>query len=287
MITSVQTTSVSAFSQPPVAVESVCAATSEMRMLALIVRNQLVQSESARTSVELNQEQLQQLRELVRQALEEAREARESSGFWGDIGDVLGGDIATFAQVVVVAATCVATGGAAAIALGAIAIACTVAAKYSEELGIPPKVAIGIAIAGALASVGSGYVGGAAQTSSLASASSAAGSSGSAAGHARTVVEVAKQVRQVASIVAPTAQAVGAIAHGASGYYAGEAVDHKADAQSAEALETLRNMDLDAAIELLADAIDRQLVAFAAASEISTSNQSGHQTIIQTFSGVA
>src|SRR5690349_7893614 len=130
MITSVQTTSVAAFSQPPVVVDSVCAGTSEMRMLALIVKSQLVQSESARTSVELNQEQLQQLREVVRQALEEAREAQESSGFWGDVGDILGGDIATFAQVVVVAATCVATGGAAAIVLGAIAVACTIAAKY-------------------------------------------------------------------------------------------------------------------------------------------------------------
>ena len=166
MVSSVQvsvTTTYTAVEQAP---PPSCGASPEARMLALMVHNQLAQGESARTSIQLSEEQLQRLRETIREALAEAREAQDDSGFWGDVGDVLGGDIATLAQVVAVAAACVATGGAAAIALGAISIACTVAAKYADELGIPPKVAIGIAIAAAVTSLASGQFGGAAQGAS-------------------------------------------------------------------------------------------------------------------------
>jgi hypothetical protein len=287
MVSSVQVsvaTSYAAVESPP---STSCGASPEARVLALMVHSQLAQGDSARTSIKLSEEQLQRLRETIREALAEAREAQDDSGFWGDIGDVLGGDIATLAQVVAMAAACVATGGAAAIALTAIAVACTVASKYADELGIPPKVAIGIALAAAVTSIASGQVGGAAQGMSLVGASGGAVQTGSSVAQVSKLTQLAKDVASVARIVAPAASAAGAIAQGVSGYYEGEAAHRTADAQAARNRETLEGMDLDAAIDLLARAIDRELAAFEAANEIAVSNQYSDQLIVHTFAGKA
>lgn len=256
-------------------------------MLALMVHSQLAQGDSARTSIKLSEEQLQRLRETIREALAEAREAQDDSGFWGDIGDVLGGDIATLAQVVAMAAACVATGGTAAIALTAIAVACTIASKYADELGIPPEVAIGIALAAAVTSVASGQLGGVAQGASLVGASGGVVQAGSGVAQASKLAQLARDVGSVARVVAPAATAAGAVAQGVSGYYAGEAAHRTADAQAGRSEETLEGMDLDAAIELLTRAIDRELSAFEAANEIAVSNQNSDQLIIHTFAGKA
>lgn len=290
MVSSVQSsvTTTTSFTAVPSAPPPNCGASPEARMLALMVHNQLAQGDSARTSIKLSEEQLQRLRESIREALAEAREAQDDSGFWGDIGDVLGGDIATLAQVVAVAAACVATGGAAAIALGAIAIACTVAAKYADELGIPPKVAIGIAIAAAVTSIASGQLGGAAQgASALGASGSAAAQAGSSAAQVSKLTHLAQDVGAVARLVAPSASAAGALANGVSGYYAGQSAHHTADAQSARNQEALEAMDLDTAIDLLACAIDRELDAYESANEIAVSNQNSNQLIVRTFAGIA
>lgn len=272
-------------------------------MLALIVYNQLVQGESARTSVKLNQQQLEQLREQVREALEAAREAQESSGFWGAIADVLGSDLATVAQVVAIAAATVATGGAAAIALGAIAIACTLAAKYAEELGIPPELATAIAVVAAASAIASGNVGGFVQVSSAANASSAAATAGTAAAEtvnvasaastaasaaqAGQIASTARDVEQIASLVAATARGSGAVCDGVSGHYEATAVDHRANARAAKSGETLEDMDLDAALELMAQALDRRLAGATSLADIQSSQQSTDRLIIETFAGRA
>ncbi len=312
MVSSVATT------QAPVAIStsSGCGGAPEMRMLVLMVQTQLSQGEVAKVNVNLNQEQLKELREQVREALEQAREAQEHSGFLGAIGDVLGGDIATLAEVVVLAAATVATGGAAAVVLGAIAIACTVASKYAEELGIPPNVAMGLGIAAAVASVASGNVGGAANAlggaaasggavasggaavsggaaaASMASsagsvASSGAAALGAAAAQANQLTQLAQQVQLYAHLVSAAASGAGGVAHGVAGYYQGEAIDHDADAQAARAQQTLCSIDIDQAIDLFERTVDRQLDATKQTSETLGANEHSKQAIIYSFQGAA
>jgi hypothetical protein len=252
-----------------------------------MVQNQLVQGESAKTSVNLSHEELKQLRETVRQALEEAREANEDSGFWGDIGDVLGGDIATLAQVVAVAAAAVATGGAAAVALAAITIGCALASKYADELGIPPNVAIGLGIAAAVTSVASGNLTGAGEVASLTSASKGAVAVGTEAAQVSRLTQIAQQVRLGATLIAPAATGAGAGANLVSAYYQSEAVDHNADAHAAQSQEKLESMEIDAAVELLGKAIDRQLAAMAEMTQTLEANQQSKQLIVNGFQGVA
>ena len=286
MLTAVQTSVVhaapSAWSS-----QGQCGASPEARLLALMVQNQLVQGESAKASVHLSQDQLKQLRETVRQALEEAREANEDSGFWGDIGDVLGGDIASLAEVVAVAAAAVATGGAAAVAIAAVTIGCALASKYSDELGIPPKVAIGIGIAAALMSVATGNLAAGSGVASLTSASNGAATVGTEAQQVSRLTQIAKDVQFAANLIAPTATGAGVAANLASGYYQSEAVDHDADAHTGQAHEKLASMDMDAAVDLLSRAIDRQLASMGEMTRTLEANQRSNQLIIHGFQGVA
>jgi hypothetical protein len=286
MTTAVQG-SVVHYAAPALSSQGSCGASPEARLLALMVQNQLVQGESAKTSVNLSKEELKQLREAVRQALEAAREANEDSGFWGDIGDVLGGDLATLAQVVAVAAAAVATGGAAAVALAAITIGCSLASKYADELGIPPNVAIGIGIAAAVTSVAAGNLAGGGQVTSLTSASKGAVAVGTEAAQVSRLTQLAREVKFAATLIAPAATGAGAAANLVSGYYQSEAVDHNADAHAAQSREKLASMDIDTAIELLSKAIDRQLAAMGEMTQTLEANQQSKQLTIQAFQGIA
>jgi hypothetical protein len=264
-----------------------CGASPDARLLALMVQNQLVQGESAKTSVNLSKEELKQLRETIRQALEDAREANEDSGFWGDIGDVLGGDIASLAEVVAVAAAAVATGGAAAVVLAAITIGCSLASKYSDELGIPPKVAIGIGIAAAVTSVATGNMAAGGGVASLTSASNGATAVGTEAAQVSRLTQIAQQVKFAANLIAPVATGAGAGANLVSGYYQSEAVDHNADAHAAQSREKLESMEIDAAVDLLGKALDRQLAAMGEMTQTLEANQQSKQLIVHAFQGVA
>lgn len=283
------------------------AGTPELRMLVLMVQNQLVQGEAAKTDIALSEDQLKDLREQVRAALEQAREAEEESGFFAGIGDALGGDLATLAQVVAVAAAAIVTCGAAAAVLATIAIACTLASKYGEELGIPPNVAMGLGIAAAVSMVAAGNVGGAAGAVGTASSgSTVAASAGAAAGSVAPGVavgtavssgglaatataaskvtwltEVAGDVGFVANIVAPSASGAGAGARVAGAYYHSEAIEHDADAKQAQSRETLENLDIDAALELFERAVDRQLSVASQTHQTMESNQQSKLLIIQ------
>jgi hypothetical protein len=168
--------------------------------------------------------------------------------------------------------------------LGAIAIGCSLAAKYADELGIPPNVAIGIGIAGAVASVAAGNVGAA---GGLAGTASGASHIGSGAAQAGKLTQAALQVRSAANLVGATAQAGGAVASTASGFYAGDAVDHQATAQKARAGSALESMDIDEALDQLEKAVDRQMAACVTAQEISTATQQGNQLVISSFAGAA
>jgi hypothetical protein len=293
-----------------------CGASPEAQMLALMVYSQMVQGKSAETSVELNQSQIEELRKQVREALEEAREADDSSGFWGDIGDVLGGDVAAIAGMVAMAAAAIVTGGAAAIALAAIAIGCSLASKYGEELGLPPKLALGLGIAAAAASIASGNVGslaqsagtGAAQAGANAAqagasavqagnaaqtgaaavqAASSAAQAGTSAVQATRLVTVAREVGFYAKLTQAGAAAGGVAANGASAYYARDARLEKADAAAGKSQVKLTSMNVDDALEMLAQAIESQLSACEGMNQVLVVNQNADQLIIRNFAGVA
>jgi hypothetical protein len=123
----------------------------EERMLALIVYTQTSQLETAETQVTLSAEQLEKLRGDVLHALREAREAKQESGFWGDLADIFGSDLASIATAVAAAAAVVASGGSAAAILAVVAAGATIAADHAEELGIPTEVAMAIAVAASVA----------------------------------------------------------------------------------------------------------------------------------------
>jgi hypothetical protein len=291
-------------------------ASPEARLLALMVYSQMVQGESAATSVELNQNQIEELRKQVREALEEAREANESSGFWGDIGDVLGGDVAALAGMVAMGAAAIASGGTAAIALAAVAIGCGLAAKYGEELGLPPKLALGLGIVAALTSVAAGNVSslaqsagagaaqagasaaqagaGAAQAGSAtqagaaaAQAASSATQAGTGAAQASRLVHVAREVGYYAKLTQSGAAASGVVANGASAFYARDAQLEKADAAAGKSQVELRSMSIDDALSLLADALDSQSNAVQSTSTLLVANQNADQLILSSFLGVA
>lgn len=297
--------------------------TPEMQMLVLMVQTQLVQGDVAKTSVGLSEQQLKDLREQVREAMDKAHEAEKDSGFMGAIGDVLGGDVGTLAGLVMMAAAAVVTGGAAAAVLATIAIGCTLASKYGDELGIPPKVALGLGFAAAAASIASGNIGGltgatttatagGAAASSAASASSATASAGSTAGAAASagtaaasgasaavsgigcagqqaskLTQIAKEVHFYTRFVAAGANGGGAIAHTAQGYYHGKSVDRTADAEAVRSKETLENMDIDTAIDLFEKTVDWQLSATNQALGMAQSRQQSTQLIIHSFQGAA
>jgi hypothetical protein len=286
MLTNVQTASAPVTSVSVSGAEGTCG-TPEMRMLVLMVRNQLEQGEAAKTTVTLNGEQLKELREAVREALEAAREANEDSGFWGAIGDVLGGDVAALAEVVAVAAAAVATGGAAALVIGALTIACSLASKYADELGIPKNVAMGLAVVAALGMVASGNLAASSSAASLGAAGGSAAAVGGQASQVGSLVNTAREVQFYASLAAPAARGLGAGANTVSGYYASEAIEHRASARAAQGQEQLASMDIDAAIDAFARTIDRQLAAFSEAASALEQNQQYSQLIAQSFQGMA
>lgn len=280
MISTVQSGATPSSVAPPSVEVQRSGASPEARLLALMVYSQLAQCEGAETSVALNQNQLAELRRQVREALEEAKEANDDSGFWGDIGDVLGGDIATLAGMVAIAAAAVATGGVAAAALAAVAIGCSLASKYGEELGLPPKVALCIGLVAVAASIAAGNVGAAAQVSNAATA-------GAGAAQATRLAQVAGDVAKVAKLVQPAATGAGAVANGVSGYYASEALQEQANARASDNDSELVSMNIDDAIALLGQAIERQASLLETGNRIVTANQNADRQIIQSFSGVA
>jgi hypothetical protein len=171
--------------------------------------------------------------------------------------------------------------------LAAITIGCSLASKYADELGIPPKVAIGIGIAAAITSVATGNLAAGGAATSLTSASNGATAVGTEAAQVSRLTQIAQQVQFAANLIAPAATGAGAGANLVSGYYESEAVDHNADAHAAQSREKLESMDIDAAVELLGKAIDHQLAAMGEMTQTLEANQQSKQLIVQGFQGVA
>ncbi|HKY38756.1 MAG TPA: type III secretion system translocon subunit SctE [Polyangiaceae bacterium] len=245
-----------------------CGASAEERMLALIVYTQTSQLNAAETSIHLNAEQLEQLRDEVKRALEQAKEAKKDAGFWGDIAKVLGSDLVTIATAVAAVAAVAATGGAAAAVLAVVAASASFAAEHAEDLGIPPEVAMVVAVAAGAASLCCGNTQGLFEVT-------------------KTVKDTAGTVQTCATVVAGSAKATGGGASIASGKYERDAQYHYADAQLADGRQDLVSADIDDAIERLSEALDCQRSATALTSDIQQQDSATHQFILGNFAGAA
>jgi len=240
----------------------------EERMLALIVYTQASQMSSAKTTIDLNAEQLEKLRDQVQKALREAMEAKKDSGFWGGLAKIFGSDLASLASAVAAVAAVIGTGGAAAPILAAIAVAASLAAEHAEELGIPSEVAMGIAIAASVAAL--------------------------CVGDGKGLFEVSKKVKDITDGVSTyaTAAAVSFKAEGvacdtASEVYERAAKYAAANARLADGQQELVSSDMDEAFDRLAAAFAQQSSAAERASSIQQQSAASSFALLNSWAGAA
>lgn len=240
----------------------------EERFLALVVFSQVSQIDAAKLTINLSYDELAQLRQEARDALEQARQAQQSSGFWGALGDFLGSDVGAIASAVAAMAAVVATGGAAAAVIGAVAAAASLAAQHAEELGIPPEIAMGIAIAAAAVSL--------------------------CCGNAGALFKVKDAVKVAACQVQVAATVVGGVALGGSGgariaaaSYAQDAQSARADARFASGQQLLQDASIDDALELFARAMDDKTFALDQVSQGLRNQQNAESIVLLSLAGAA
>lgn len=248
--------------------QSVAGVSPEERLLALIVFSQVSQMEAGKNSVDVSFKDLERLRAEVKEALQKAQEAQEHSGLFGKLSSVLGGDIGAIATALAAVAAVVATGGAAAAVLGVIAAAASIAAQHAKELGIPPEVGVAIGVVAAGAMLCTGNASGFFQVSD-------------------TVKTVAANAKVVASVVAGAANTAAGAASGAQGYYRSVGADEHANAREASGRQELTNVDIDQAIKLVSDALERQQSVTQAVSDGAMSHQASCQRILDSWGGAA
>src|SRR5688572_28141168 len=134
-------------------------------LLQCIVGSRGAQQENARANIERAHELLERARREMREALERAERAERDGDFWGDIANIAGGDVAAVAGIVAAASLTVATGGAGAPAIVAMAAAgLSIGARAGQELGLDSRVVAALGAAGAALGL---FAGNAASASSL------------------------------------------------------------------------------------------------------------------------
>ena len=149
-----------------------------------------------------------------------------------------------------------------------LASAVSIAGQHAKELGIPPEVAMGIAIVAAGAAL-------------------CCGNAGSLFGVSDAVRKIALDVKVVASIASGVADAASGGASIVKGSYDADAKNAQADARAADGQQDLANMDIDEAIKLFSGVMDKQLVAF---DTFNDGNSMTHRTsdmILNNFAGAA
>lgn len=240
----------------------------EEQMLALIVYTQASQMGDAKTSINLNAEQLDKLREQVKEALEKAKEAEKDSGFWGGLAKIFGGDLASLASAVAAVAAVVMSGGTAAAILAVVATAVSFAAEHAEELGIPVEVAVAIAIAASVAGL-------------------CAGNGKALFDVSEKTAKIAGQVRSCALGAAATFKAGGAACGGVAAGYEHTARYAQADAQRADGQQDLGSADMDEALDRFSAAFDAQNAAAQQASSIQQQSAASNYAILNNWGGAA
>jgi len=231
-------------------------------LLALQTASNQARTADAREGVEEQTRLIEELREQMKSAMKRAEEAQESSGFWGDLGNVLGGDVASICGVIATAAAIVASGGAAApMVLALVTAGMSVTADVGGRLGLDPKICMGLAGAGALVGV-------------------LGGNFRSATGFWSTLARVGNASQGVAAAGGSGATLV-------AGQYQGDALDARADAKHAEGQEADAWMRMQLALDILQDAARDLDRAERTVSNIESDKSAGHSAIIAHMGGAS
>lgn len=247
---------------------SLTAPSPEERMLALVVYTQVSQMSEAKTSINLNAEQLEKLRDQVMKALEEARAAKKESGFWGGLAKIFGSDLASVASAVAAVAAVIGSGGAAAPILAAVAMAASFAAEHADELGIPTEIAMAIAIAASVAALCCGDGKGLFDVS-------------------QKIKDGAKEVGSYAMMAAAGLKGTGvALDYKAAGYEKDAAYAH-ANARQADGQHDLVSGDMDEAFDRLSEALNRQSSALEIASRTQQQSAAASFAVLNNWGGAA
>jgi hypothetical protein len=223
-------------------------------LLALVMRTINSQNDQATARIEHANELVERARAEAEAALRKAQEAEESAGLWGDLKEVLGGDIATIASVVAATAVIVATSGAGAPAVLALAAAgLSATSTVGSRLGLDPKVCALLGTAGALLGIATGNFGSSGTLAMVATGARATQAGATAASGGAMIVE---------------------------GDYRRRALEARADQKAAEHTERDARLDIDLAISVLEEAARDLQRARRATSEIQATQDEGQSAVI-------
>lgn len=223
-------------------------------LLALVMKSLNTSSNQALADVEHANQLLERARAEVDAAMKRAEEAEDSAGFWGDLREVLGGDLATLASVVAATAVIVGTGGMGApaiIALGAAML--STGATVGSRLGLDPKLCALLGTAGAILGVAAGGVGSAGSLAALATGARAVQAGATAASGGAMIVE---------------------------GDYRSQSLDARADQKSAEQKESGAELDIDLAFQALEELQRDVERSRRATSQIQATRDGAHSAVI-------
>jgi len=153
----VSSTSTPAAPSSPAIASSITSSDPSTALLELMLQSRGVQCSAAREEVNHAHDMLEEARRQIQAAMERAKDAQEDAGFWGDLSNLLGGDLACIAEVVAAGATVVATGGLGGPAvLALVAAGLSIGAEAGKELGLDPKVCLILGAGAALAGIAAG-----------------------------------------------------------------------------------------------------------------------------------
>lgn len=222
-------------------------------LLAVIMKSLATQSDQALFRVEDAQRLVEQARAQAEEAMRRAEEAEDCAGLWGDIKEILGGDIATIASVVAATAVIVGSGVGAPAVLALAAAGLSATSTVGSRLGLDPKLCAILGGAGALLGLAAGQF-----------------------GSAGTLATLANGARLVQA--GTTAASGGAMI--AEGHYRGKALHARADQKAAEHSERDARLNIDLAISVLEEAARDLERARRAASEIQATEDGARSAVI-------
>ncbi len=229
-------------------------------LLALMLESRGVQSSTARQEIHNAYDLLEDARRQVREAMARAAEAQEDAGFWDDLGNILGGDVACIAQLVATAALVAATGGTGAVAvLALVASGMSIGADVGARLGLDPKVCLLLGTGAALAGVATGRL-------------------DTTAGLWANVAKGAQVAHGAATAGAGASEIV-------QGKYEGDALAARADAVGGRGLENDALFRFDRALEALGQAARDIQRGQAAASAAVKAEGDGRLTLVAGMGG--
>ncbi len=207
-------------------------------LMVLMAQSQSVAASGSKSDIQIDFKKMEELKKQLADAVQHAKDAANSSGFFGFLGDLFGGDIANIIGAVATLAAVVATGGAAApLAVVLLAEGLQVAAKLGPELGLDPKICMALGIA----AVAVGFASGA--------------GAGQAAG---ALAEAARAVELGAHVAQTAATAAGGGLHFVSARYHADALGFRAEATGYQAVNEATGLDLDDALSMLQRALRTQ-----------------------------